>query len=182
MRGRKPAPAEKRIAEGNPGHRPIPEPMLVGGRPVDDEMQEPPAHLPRDAQEFWRVSVARLIDVGIVDRVDGPLLEMLAVTYARWRQAARVLAADGHFVIGLGGTLRAHPAIKIERDANQAFLRMAEHFALSPVARVRLGQQELHRRTMEAELHEALGAPELKAIDAEAELEGDEAEPATEAS
>jgi P27 family predicted phage terminase small subunit len=169
VRGRKPVPAEQRLLEGNPGKRPIPEPVLVGGRPGDGEMTDPPDHLPAEAKAFWRVSVARLIDVGIVDRVDGPLLEMLATTYARWRQASRVLAVDGHFVHGIGGSLRAHPAIKIERDANAAFLRMAEHFALSPVARTRLGLQELHRRTLAAELADALGEPDLQPIDVDAQ-------------
>ena len=49
------------------------------------------------------------------------------------------------------------PALRVERDAWQAFLRFAEQYALTPVARTRLGLAELHRRTLAEELDEQLG-------------------------
>jgi P27 family predicted phage terminase small subunit len=162
MRGRKPKPVEQKIAEGNPGKRALPEHLLVGGRPTLDELREPPAHIPPEAQQFWRDSVQRLIEVGIVDRVDVPVLEQLATQYARIRQAQRVLAEDGHYVRGSVGQLRAHPAIKIEAEATRLFLQMAEHYALTPIARTRLGLAELHRRSLSQELREGLGSADLR--------------------
>ncbi|CAB4198348.1 COG3747 Phage terminase, small subunit [uncultured Caudovirales phage] len=162
MRGPKPKPVEQKIREGNPGKRPLPEPLLVGGRPALSELDEPPAHLPPEAQEFWRDSVKRLVEVGVVDRVDVPVLEQLATQYARIRQAQRVLAADGHFVRGSVGQLREHPAMKIERDATSLFLKIAEHYALTPIARTRLGLAELHRRSLGQEMGDALGTPNLR--------------------
>jgi phage terminase small subunit len=85
MRGRKPKPIEQRVAEGNPRKHKIPQPVLISGRPTMTELDEPPDHLPPEAQEFWRTSVTRLIEVGIIDRVDVPVLEQLAVQYARIR-------------------------------------------------------------------------------------------------
>lgn len=164
MRGRKPTPIEQRIAEGNPHKKPIPEPVLVSGRPDLDEMAEPPAHLPDEAKEFWTTSVQRLVEVGIIDRVDAPVLEQLSVQYARIRQAQRVLTQDGHFVRGSVGQLREHPAIKIEREATGMFLKIAEHYALTPIARTRLGLAELHRRSLSQELREGLGRPDLEPI------------------
>lgn len=119
MRGVKPKPVEQRQREGNASKRKLPEPLLVGGRPTLRELDEPPEHLPPEAKEFWRDSVVRLIEVGIVDRVDVPVLEQLATQYARIRQSQRVLAEDGHFTRGSVGQIREHPALKIEREATR---------------------------------------------------------------
>lgn len=164
MRGRKPKPVEQRIREGNIEKTPLPEPLLVSGRPRMDELREPPDYLPEEAKDFWRDSVTQLINVGIVDRVDVPVLEQLAVQYARIRQAQRVLAEQGHYVRGSVGQLRPHPALKIEQDATSLFLKMAEHYALTPVARTRLGLAELHRRSLAEELGQGLGNAELTPV------------------
>jgi P27 family predicted phage terminase small subunit len=162
VRGRKPKPIEQRQREGNSGNRPLPETTLVAGRPEKHELADPPDHLPNDAKGFWRESVARLIEVGIVDRVDVPVLEQMSVQYARIRQAQRVLAEDGHYTRGSVGQLRPHPALKIEQDATALFLKMAEQYALTPVARTRLGLAELHRRSLQDEISGALGDANLR--------------------
>ena len=112
--------------------------------------------MPKDARQFWETSVVRLVEVGIVDRVDVPALEMLAVQYARWRQAGRSVARKGLFAVGSRGQPRESPAVKVEREAHMVFLRTAEHFALTPVARARLGLAEVHRRSLEAEMSSTL--------------------------
>lgn len=164
MRGAKPKTVETRIREGNPSKRPLPETVLVGGRPDVHELAEPPAHLPDDAKEWWNESVTRLVEVGIVDRVDLPILEQMAIQYARMRQAQRVLAVDGHFVRGSVGQLRPHPSLKIEQDATQLFFKMAEHYGLTPVARTRLGLAELHRRSLQQEMGASLKKPDFKPV------------------
>lgn len=68
-------------------------PVLVGGRPSLDELREPPEDLPEDAKAFWADTVVRLIEVGIVDRVDVPILEQLATQYARIKATQRVITA-----------------------------------------------------------------------------------------
>jgi P27 family predicted phage terminase small subunit len=161
VRGRKPKPVEQRIVEGNPRKHAIPQPLLVAGRPTAHELDEPPDHLPPEAKQFWLTSVTRLIEVGIIDRVDVPVLEQLAVQYARIRQAQRVLAQDGHYSRGAAGQLKEHPAMKIEQNATMMFLKIAEHYALTPIARTRLGLAELHRRSLASELNDGLGAPDL---------------------
>lgn len=156
-RGRPPVPVEQRRLEGGStvSHRPMPEPLLVAGRP-DTEFVEPPEHLPADAKEFWGESIQRLAEVGILDLVDGPALEMLAIQYARARQAARVVKEKGLFAHGAAGQIREAPWVKIEREAHTMFLRLASEFALTPVARTRLGLAELSRRAMAHEMETAL--------------------------
>jgi P27 family predicted phage terminase small subunit len=162
MKGRKPKPVEQRIREGNPGHRPLPEPVLVSGRPDRGELAEPPAHLPDEAKEFWREHVSRLVEVGMVDRVDVPALEMMATQYALSRQAQRAIEEHGFFAEGSRGQMREHPAVRSQRDASTLFLRFAEQFGLTPSARARLGLAELHRRSLQAEMTDGLGAPKLR--------------------
>jgi P27 family predicted phage terminase small subunit len=162
MRGRKPKPVEQRRLEGgrDVSHRAVPEPLLVAGRPAH-EFDEPPADLPRDGREFWRSTVSRLIEVGMLDLIDEVALRMLATQYARWCQASRVVAVDGHFVRGSVGQLREHPAIKIEREAHGLYIKTAEQFGLTPMARTRLGLAELHRRSLHSEMESALGTADV---------------------
>lgn len=139
----------------------------MGGRPELAEIAEPPEHLPRYAQEFWRETIVRLVEVGVIDRVDIALLEALSVAYCRMRQARDVLAVDGLFSIGSTGTIKAHPAVQIERDATLNFMRLAESFGIGALARARLGLAEVHRRTLAQEMHDLLGGEDLTPIDVE---------------
>ncbi len=75
----------------------------------------------------------------MLDLIDEVALRMLATQYARWCQAGRVVAVDGHFARGAAGQLREHPAVKIEREAHGLFVKTAEQFGLTPMARTRLG-------------------------------------------
>jgi P27 family predicted phage terminase small subunit len=162
MRGRKPKPVEQRRLEGgrDVSHRAVAQPLLVGGRPTH-QFDEPPDDLPDDAREFWAETIARLLEVGMLDLVDEAALRMLSTQYARWTQAGRVVAVDGHFSRGSTGQLVEHPAVRIERDAHQLFLRTAEQFGLTPMARTRLGLAELHRRSLHSEMEHALGGSDV---------------------
>ena len=164
MKGRPPKPREQRIREGLAGHRPLPEPLLIAGRPRAGEWDEAPAHLPADARDFWNTTVARLVEVGIVDRVDAPLLELMSVQFARACQARRVIAEVGIFARGSKGSIVEHPAVAIERAATAMFSRLGEQFALSATSRARLGLAELHARVLTTEMRDQLGVPSLRVV------------------
>lgn len=166
-KGNPPVSVEQRMREGvGPSgrsvvsHRRVPEPVIVGGRPDFHELAEPPEDLPADGKRLWREDVSRLLEVGIVDRVDRAGLEMMCTAYARAKQAGRVLKAEGLFTGGARGQLREHPAVAIERQAWLIFFRVANDYALTPVARARLGLAEVGRRTLAAELEDKLGRRE----------------------
>lgn len=167
MRGRKPRPSELRLLEGNPGHRPVPQPVVIAGRPVPGELEEPPEHLPDDAKDFWRVTVPRLVSAGIVDRVDIPALIALATQYDVMVKARRVIAQKGLFARGSTGQIVEHPAVKIERNAAKAFQSLSEQFGITPVARVRLGKAELERQSLDQALKEVIPGQtgELQPVD-----------------
>jgi P27 family predicted phage terminase small subunit len=166
MRGRKPQPIEQRIREGNTQQRPIPQPVLVGGRPDMEDFAEPPAGLPPDGKKLWRRDVGRLVEVGIVDRVDVAALEGLCVAYARAKQAGRIVNREGLTVDGSRGQPRPHPAVKIERESWLWFDRLGEQYGLTPIARTRLGLAgSLARRSMSAELDDKFGSPDLSLVE-----------------
>jgi P27 family predicted phage terminase small subunit len=159
MRGPKPKPVEQRRLEGGSdvSHRAIPEPMLVAGRP-DRELDEPPRDLAPAARRYWRKTIRRLVEVGMIDLVDEAALRMLASQYARWEAASRTVNKEGIVSTGYMGQPVQHPAVRIERDATVLYLRTAEQFGLTPMARTRLGLAELHRRSLHAEMDRALDA------------------------
>lgn len=159
-------PVEVRMREGNPGKSALPEPLLVSGRPTRDApMLEPPEDLPADAKKIWRKVVPSLFDVGLLDFVDEHAIEGMCIAYARAKQAGKVVQRQGHLTRGSQGQLREHPSLRTERESWNQFYRFAEHFALTPVARTRLGLAEIHRRTLKAEFDAAIGTPDLEPID-----------------
>jgi phage terminase small subunit len=68
-----------------------------------------------------------------------------------------VIRAEGMFAAGSSGQIRAHPAVGIEERAWTMFFRFANDYALTPVARTRLGLAEVGRRSLAAELEDKLG-------------------------
>lgn len=150
MRGRKPTPVELQRRRGNPGHRPLPDPVLVGGRVT--EPPPPPDHLPEDARRAWDVFVPTLCGIGALDAVDLIALEGACVAYGRARQAARVIAEQGHVVEGSMGQMVEHPSLGTERAEWALFLRFAEQYGLTMLARTRAGLAELQRRSLAEEL------------------------------
>lgn len=168
MPGPPPKPVEQKIRDGNPGKERLPEPLVVSGRPELEDLRDPPSYLPREAKRFWRDTVLKLVDVGIADKVDIPALEQLATQYARIRFAQSVIAEEGMFARGSVGQIKEHPAVKIEREATLLWFRLAQEYALTPVARTRLGLAELHRRSIATEMDDKLGDEEAFDADAEA--------------
>ena len=165
MKGRPPKPTEQKLREGNPGKRKLPEPVKVEGRPLPESLQAP-EHLAPEAKEAWDRIVPTLEQVGILDGVDMMALEAMVTQWARAKQAGRVVDEFGHAALGSTGQLVEHPALGTERAAMSLFLKFAEHYALTPVARTRLGLAEIQRKTMQQEISDKYGQPaRLRAID-----------------
>jgi P27 family predicted phage terminase small subunit len=154
VKGRKPEPVEQRRLEWNPARRPLPEPVLVAGR----RPLEPPAGLPAEALDVWDAVVPTLDRIGLLDGVDALALEGLCVLAARARAARDLIEREGIVAHTAKGVPVVHPAVRVERDAWRAFLHFAEQYALTPVARTRLGLAELQRRSLADELETAIGA------------------------
>src|SRR4051794_30091883 len=66
-------------------------PMLVGGRPLPEELAEPPDDLPEAGKQHWRDVVPHLVRAGLADRVDIPALRAMCEAWSRIVEARSIL-------------------------------------------------------------------------------------------
>lgn len=153
MKGRKPVPVEVRKQNGNPSGRPLPDVIVAGGKV---EKVEAPSHLTTGQLEVWDEVVPSLSAIGLLDEVDGMMLEALCITVDRAREAGRIIEQEGMFTPTARGGLTLHPAVRVERDSWEVARKIGEQFALTPVARTRLGLALYKGKSLQAELEDRL--------------------------
>jgi P27 family predicted phage terminase small subunit len=168
VRGRKPTPVEQKVRDGNPGHRPLPDVVTVAGRPAPVEVADPPGILGADGQAWWVETIPLAAESGMLDRIDRTQLVFMATQWDHWIKAQRVIAQDGFFTRGSVGQLREHPALKIAREAEAAFNKVAEMFGFNPMGRTRLGLQVLSGAAKAAELERMLDGDDGVTVEGQA--------------
>jgi P27 family predicted phage terminase small subunit len=135
MAGRKPKPTALRIAEGNPGKRPI------NDREPTPEVGEPdcPEHLHGDAREEWRRIVPLLLDLGLLSRVDRSALACYCVAWGRHLAAEKQLSRNGRLTVETeNGNAIPNPLIGISNTAAKLAHKFLIEFGLTPSTRSRL--------------------------------------------
>jgi len=137
--GRTPTPDEVKIRNGNPGHRPLRDPVLVAGRLAEGDHVKTPRGFTKLERAAWRELLAPLVAGGILDRADLTLLEIAAQALARARAARLILATDGMLHKNSQGVV-AHPAIAIEKGAMTEYRQLAIQLGIGPSGRTRLGR------------------------------------------
>lgn len=91
------------------------------------DLPEPPAHLSADAAALWRDT---LRDYALEPH-HLRLLQLACEAWDRARQAKAELTAHGALTFkDERGTIRAHPAVAMERDARTAFARLVRELDL----------------------------------------------------
>ena len=161
-RGPAPTPVEQRVLRGNPGRRPLPDTVLVGGRPVPAEWAEPPATLPKDGRDWWCEVVPILCENGLLDRADRTIVELAALTWARLAGMRRVIASQGFFALGSVGQIRAHPATKMELQYAAEYRRFAQELGIGPRGRTELGLTALSGAALFRQLEHDLAVPDAE--------------------
>ncbi len=196
MKGRKPLPAETKRRTGNPGGRPIGDPVLIGSRlvptdgippvPVDlaliDELEDNAPGDAGSASLLWTQVVALLVEANMITEGDLFAVEQFVMATLEARRAWYELRTEGSTVETVNhqsgrAAKTTHPAYRVWRDANAMMLKWGEHLGLTPVARARLGLAVGKGRKLMQELDEGLPANPLdRGADAEgtAEDDGDE--------
>ena len=149
MRGRKPTPVEEKRRIGNPGNRKLPEDVVLR----DGGMQKPD-DLPEAASQMWDEIVPILEEARVLNRIDTSALTAMCIQWHRSVQARQALAEEGLFAFGSTGQIVEHPALQVERAAHAMFIRFAEQFGITPVARARIAAavHGVAAATMEEEL------------------------------
>lgn len=133
-KGRIPKPTALKILEGNPGKRRLPagEPQPRRGVP------EPPAELDAVALAEWHRLVSLLDEVGVLTHVDRGILAAYCVAWSDLLRARVILGVEGLTVVDDRGTVRLHPAARVQREAVQALRLCGAELGLSPASRSRV--------------------------------------------
>jgi P27 family predicted phage terminase small subunit len=145
MGRRGPAPRPSAIDDvlGNPGHRKKNkrEPKPKSARPGM------PSWLSKDAKTEWKRIVPELAKVGLLTLVDRTALASYCQAHAELQIATRLLDKEGRIVeedvYGKDGEVKgtvtkAHPAVKLQRDAFTRVKQFINEFGLTPASRSRL--------------------------------------------
>ena len=139
MKGRKPKPTEIKRREGayvhDPQREPVNEPEAPPGWPPV------PTHLSPEALTFWNEACRRMEELNTLSPVYGPTLEAYAHTYARWREAERLLSAG---ILIPVEAKEGRPGFIVNPVANQAhkfrdaLLRYESELGLTPSSKSRV--------------------------------------------
>lgn len=132
MRGRKQKPTALKKLEGNPGRRPLPvdEPIAPPGAP------EMPPNLSKEAQKLWPKKVKELMEIGVLSPVHGELLAMLCEAIVDEIAAKLQIRKEGAIIDTPFGQ-KAHPAVKLRRDAAHLIAKIAVEFGMTPSSATR---------------------------------------------
>ncbi len=145
----------------------LPEPVRTSGRLELADLDEPVIPLKHpEAQEFYREQGAILIETGVLQRIDLPMLALWAQAYADCVVSVRILAVQGHGAAGSKGQMVPHPSLKILRDSTATYERLAQNLCGSPVARARLGLAVTTTNRMAQDLERDIGPWDPTAVDA----------------
>jgi P27 family predicted phage terminase small subunit len=132
-RGRPPKPIEQHRADGTfRKDRHAPAVVLFPGQddaaPAARVKLKPPKSLKGAALEWWKEHVPGLEQLGMLQQIDVSVLEMLAETYAIWKDALKAL--------------KKYPMLRenqiAERDAKLSYHKLAVEFGFTPTSRARL--------------------------------------------
>jgi phage terminase small subunit len=106
--GRRPKPAHVKKAEGQPGHRPIPDAAQARISVIRD-VPEPPSDLAESGQEAWNLLGGSLAKVGALQDHYLPLLRQFAVAVEMAEKAKAELDEGDLVRKGAGGAVRIRP-------------------------------------------------------------------------
>jgi len=113
-----------------------------GQEPID--FGEPPdfvlAHLPKKAQEFWRMMAPDLVATDRLRTEDLPAFVQLCLAYHFTLDAGDEMVAEGLVIKGreTRNVRRPHPATQTWKDGLKLFKALACEFGMTPSSRARL--------------------------------------------
>jgi P27 family predicted phage terminase small subunit len=90
------------------------------------DLPQPPSHLSEDAQAWWREAVRDYA----LEAHHLKLLQAACEAWDRAQLAREAVVANGLTFTDSGGTIRANPAVAIERDARTLFARLVRELNL----------------------------------------------------
>ena len=94
--------------------------------PATRSLPDPPSHLSEDISGWWRQAVRDFA----LEPHHLRLLQAACEAWDRAQQARRAVVDQGLTFSDAGGTIKANPAVSIERDARTLFARLVRELNL----------------------------------------------------
>jgi P27 family predicted phage terminase small subunit len=145
MAGRRPKPDETKIAQGNPGKRPIATDKVVeAGAELPEVVDTDLPALLKDrptAAVAWRELAPLLKAARFVRETDARALARYCVRLAAWQDAITEIEAEGRTYwtdSNHGKMKRINPAFIVAERLEKGLLDYEDRFGLNPAARQRL--------------------------------------------
>lgn len=169
MRGRKPKPISRQIAEGDPRKKGVHKlnEQLAAEPKASRGLPDCPRHLKGRARAAWNFWRAELEAMNLDSRPDAMMLEGACVSYARAVEADLQVAAwgitieeqrydndEGELTVM---SAKTNPAIAVSNDAWRQVRSFCSDFGFSPVSRTRLAIEK--KDPAEQTLAELLAQP-----------------------
>jgi P27 family predicted phage terminase small subunit len=141
--GRPPKPVEQKRLAGNPGKRPLPEPISI--LPVQAHtIPKAPRGLGPAGRRCWR-RIWALGRAWISETSDLDIATRLAEAHDERQSLRETIAEQGYFTTGSQGQVVSHPAVAQIRALEQLMTRYESLCGLTPSDRSRLGVAEVTR-------------------------------------
>jgi P27 family predicted phage terminase small subunit len=141
-RGPKGKPADVKNLEGNPGKRPIKEPVRPSGKP------RKPRHLTGYAAEIWH-DVLGAMPESVYTATDAAALVAYCLACDQLREATEHLLIEGHVIRSvirvlddgtrIYGPPKRNPWGVVSREAMEKIATLGTRLGLDPIARENLG-------------------------------------------
>ena len=134
MRGRKPKPTALKIAQGNPGKRPlnVHEPRPTKGMPSC------PAWLDAEAKAEWKRVAPDLHRMGMLTKIYRAELASFCVAWSMLVTATKHVKDNGITIITAKGFVVPNPALQVVSKSMNDIRSFGSNFGLDPAARTRL--------------------------------------------
>ncbi len=126
---------------GNPGHRPLP-PDEPRPKP---RIPECPKDLDGDARDEWIRITPLLLKMGVITLVDRAALTAYCVMWARWRDAERILKAEGRTLKSPTGYPVQHPELAIANAALENMRKFIVEFGMTPSSRTKVHAESVDK-------------------------------------
>jgi P27 family predicted phage terminase small subunit len=100
-------------------------------------LPKPPEALPAEMHREWRAVVADLRGRGALDPITLGMAQSFIMAGWTAREAEKVIAREGVFVLGSNGIGKPHPATGLLRSSRETLVRLGFQLGLTPAARAR---------------------------------------------
>jgi P27 family predicted phage terminase small subunit len=141
MYGPPPKPTFLKIAEGNPGHHPLPkhEPQ-----PKTKGHAEAPKWLTKEAKKIWREVVPEYIAINLFYQIDKDVFACYCQAFADFVRLSEEINTEGETVRGHNRSGHfyqlANPKTALRHQAWVRFMKCGAEIGHSPASRARLGK------------------------------------------